>query len=324
MTKTKLAITFDDVQAAAARLRGIAHRTPVLTSRTVDELSGYEVYFKCENLQRAGAFKFRGAYNALAQLSQAERKRGVVAFSSGNHAQGVAYAAKLLGMPATIVMPTDAPAAKLAATRGYGAEVQFYDRLSEDRVQMARELAEARGAALLPSFDHPQVMAGQGTAALELLADVPDLDVLVAPIGGGGLLSGCATAAKGLKPDMRVLGVETEAGNDWWLSFQADERVKIDPPDTIADGIRLQQPGELTFPVVRALVEAIILVSDAEVIEAMKLLLLRMKILAEPTGAVAPAAVLQQRVGPAGSKVGVIISGGNVDAPLLAKLLAGH
>lgn len=321
---SQLAITFDDVQAAAARLRGIAHRTPVLTSRTVDELSGYEVYFKGENFQRAGAFKFRGAYNALAQLSQAERKRGVVAFSSGNHAQGVAYAAKLLDMPATIVMPTDAPAAKLAATRGYGAEVQFYDRLSEDRVQMARELAEARGAALLPSFDHPQVMAGQGTAALELLADVPDLDVLVAPIGGGGLLSGCATAAKGLKPDMRVLGVETEAGNDWWLSFQADERVKIDPPDTIADGIRLQQPGELTFPVVRALVEEIILVSDAEVIEAMKLLLLRMKILAEPTGAVAPAAVLQQRVGPVGSKVGVIISGGNVDAPLLAELLAGH
>lgn len=321
---TQLAITFDDVQAAAARLRGIAHRTPVLTSRTVDELSGYEVYFKGENFQRAGAFKFRGAYNALAQLSQAERKRGVVAFSSGNHAQGVAYAAKLLGMPATIVMPTDAPAAKLAATRGYGAEVQFYDRLSEDRVQMARELAEARGAALLPSFDHPQVMAGQGTAALELLADVPDLDVLVAPIGGGGLLSGCATAAKGLKPDIRLLGVETEAGNDWWLSFQADERVKIDPPDTIADGIRLQQPGELTFPVVRALVEEIILVSDAEAIEAMKLLLLRMKILAEPTGAVAPAAVLQGRVGPAGSKVGVIISGGNVDGPLLAELLAGH
>lgn len=247
-----------------------------------------------------------------------------MAFSSGNHAQGVAYAAKLLGMPATIVMPTDAPAAKLAATRGYGAEVQFYDRLTEDRVQMARELAQARGAALLPSFDHPQVMAGQGTAALELLADVPDLDVLVAPIGGGGLLSGCATAAKGLKPDIRVLGVETEAGNDWWLSFQADERVKIDPPDTIADGIRLQQPGELTFPVVRALVEEIILVSDAEAIEAMKLLLLRMKILAEPTGAVAPAAVLQGRVGPAGSKVGVIISGGNVDAPLLARLLAGH
>lgn len=320
----QLAITFDDVQAAAARLRGIAHRTPVLTSRTVDELSGYEVYFKGENFQRAGAFKFRGAYNALAQLSQAERKRGVVAFSSGNHAQGVAYAAKLLGMPATIVMPTGAPAAKLAATRGYGAEVQFYDRLTEDRVQMARELAEARGAALLPSFDHPGVMAGQGTAALELLEDVPDLDVLVAPIGGGGLLSGCATAAKGLKPDMRVLGVETEAGNDWWLSFQANERVKIDPPNTIADGIRLQQPGELTFPVVRALVEEIILVSDAEVIEAMKLLLLRMKILAEPTGAVAPAAVLQKRVGPAGSKVGVIISGGNVDGPLLAKLLASY
>jgi len=318
---TELAITFDDVQAAAGRLRGVAQYTPVLTSRTVNELTGYEVYFKCENFQRAGAFKFRGAYNALAQLDEAQRKRGVVAFSSGNHAQGVAYAAKLLGLPATIVMPTDAPESKLAATRAYGAEVRFYDRLTEDRVKIATALAQRQGTTLLPSYDHPQIMAGQGTAALELLADVPDLEVLVAPLGGGGLLSGCATAARGLKPGIRVLGVETEAGNDWWLSFRANRRVKIDPPETIADGIRIQQPGELTFPVVRALVEEIILVSEAEVVAALKLLLLRMKILAEPTGAVAPAAVLQRRVGPPGSKVGVIISGGNVDSSLLARLL---
>jgi threonine dehydratase len=233
----------------------------------------------------------------------------------------VAYAAKLLGLPATIVMPTDAPESKLAATRAYGAEVRFYDRLTEDRVKIATALAQRQGATLLPSYDHPQIMAGQGTAALELLADVPDLEVLVAPLGGGGLLSGCATAARGLKPGIRVLGVETEAGNDWWLSFRANRRVKIDPPETIADGIRIQQPGELTFPVVRALVEEIILVSEAEVVAALKLLLLRMKILAEPTGAVAPAAVLQRRVGPPGSKVGVIISGGNVDSSLLARLL---
>jgi len=318
---TQLAITFDDVKAAATRLAGVAHRTPVLTSRTVNRMSGYEVYFKCENFQRAGAFKFRGAYNALAQLSPAERERGVVAFSSGNHAQGVAYAAQLLDIPATIVMPTDAPQAKLAGTRGYGAEIRFYDRLSEDREAIAQALATERGAALIPSFDHPHIMAGQGTAALELLAEIPDLDLLVTPIGGGGLLSGCATAARGLKPDIRIFGIETEAGDDWWQSFRAGKRVKIDPPDTIADGIRIQQPGALTYPVVRALVDDILLVSDAEVIEAMKLLLLRMKILAEPTGAVGPAAVLQKRVGPPGLKVGVVISGGNVDAALLARLL---
>ncbi len=321
---TEFAITFADVQAAAERLAGVAHRTPVLTSRTVDRLTGYRVYFKCENFQRAGAFKFRGAYNTLAQLSEADRARGVVAYSSGNHAQGVAYAAQLLGIPATIVMPTDAPRAKLAATRGYGAEVVFHDRHTQDRAQIARAIAAERQAVIVPPFDHPHIMAGQGTAALELLQDVPDLDVLVAPVGGGGLLSGCVTAAKGLKPDIRAFGVETERSNDWWQSFRAGRRVKIDPPDTIADGMRTQQPGELTFPLIRALVEDILLVSEAEVMEAMRLLLLRMKILAEPTGAVAPAAVLQRRVGPPGAKVGVIISGGNVDADVLRTILEGE
>ena len=318
---SQLAITVDDVKAAAERLAGVAHRTPVLTSRTADRLSGYQVYFKCENFQRGGAFKFRGAYNALSQLSAAEREHGVVAFSSGNHAQGVAYAAQLLGIPATIVMPTDAPQIKLAGTRGYGAEVIFYDRLREDRVAIAQEVAAARGATVIPSFDHPHIMAGQGTAALEFLQQVPDLDVLLMPIGGGGLLSGCATAARGLHATIRLYGVETEVSNDWQLSFQAGERVKIDPPDTIADGIRTQQPGVLTFPVVRELVDDILLVSEEDVIEAMTFLLLRMKILVEPTGAVGPAAVFKRQVGRPGLKVGVIISGGNVDPAVLGNIL---
>lgn len=318
-----LAISFDDVQAAAARLKGVANRTPVLTSRTINEWTGYQVYFKCENFQRIGAFKFRGAYNALSQLRADERARGVVTHSSGNHAQGVALAAKLLGIAATIVMPTDAPASKLAATRGYGAEIVLYDRQTADRAELSAQLVRERGLTLIHPYDNPQVMAGQGTAALELLEETPDLDVLVTPVGGGGLLSGCATAAKAVNPAIRIFGVETEASNDWWQSFQRGERVKIPPPDTIADGMRTQQPGELTFPIVREKVAEILLVSETEVIEAMRFLLLRLKILAEPTGAVAPAAVFQKRVGPPGVKVGVIISGGNVDAPLLAQLLSG-
>lgn len=317
----KLAISFEEVKAAAQTLKGVAHRTPVLTSRTVNELTGYQVYFKCENFQRIGAFKFRGAYNALSRLSNAEKAGGVVTHSSGNHAQGIALAAKLLGLKATIAMPTDAPASKMAATRGYGAEIVLYDRQTEDRAEVSARLVKERGLTLIHPYDHPHVMTGQGTAALELLEDVPELDVLVTPVGGGGLLSGCATAAKGIKPDIQIFGVETENSNDWWQSFRRGERVKIDPPETIADGIRTQQPGELTFPVVREKVTDILLVSEMEVIEAMQLLLFRMKILAEPTGAVAPAAVLHQRVGPPGRKVGVIISGGNVDANLLAQLI---
>ncbi len=316
-----LAISFADVKSAAQAIAGVANRTPVITSRTVNELTGYEVYFKCENLQRVGAFKFRGAYNALSRLSDAEKARGVVTHSSGNHAQGIALAAKLLGISATIVMPADAPASKLAATRGYGAEIVLYDRQTQERAEVSAQLRRERGLVFIHPYDHPHIMAGQGTAALELLEDVPDLDVLVAPVGGGGLLSGCATAATALKPDIRIFGVETDTSNDWWQSFQSGERVKIPPPATIADGMRTQQPGELTFPVIRAKVEKILLVSDAQVIETMRFILTRLKILAEPTGAVAPAAVLQKMVGPPGSKVGVIISGGNVDAGLLAQLL---
>ncbi len=316
-----LAISFEDVRAAAQTIRGVANHTPLLTSRTINEMSGYDVYFKCENFQRIGAFKFRGAYNALARLSEAEKARGVVTHSSGNHAQGIALAARLLGIAATIVMPTDAPTAKVAATRGYGAEIVLYDRQVEERLEVATRLKEERRLTFIHPYDHPHVMAGQGTAALELLEDVPDLAVLVTPVGGGGLLSGCATAAKAIKPDIRLFGVETESSNDWWQSFRTGERVKIPPPPTIADGMRTQQPGALTWPVIRALVEDILLVSDEQVIDTVKLLLMRMKILAEPTGAVAPAAVLQGLVGPPGSKVGVLISGGNIDAELLAELL---
>lgn len=316
-----LAISFEDVKSAAQALQGVAHRTPVLTSRTVNELTSYQVYFKCENLQRMGAFKFRGAYNALSRLSEAEKARGVVTHSSGNHAQGIALAAKLLGISAVIVMPTDAPASKLAATRGYGAEIVPYNRHKQDRAEISAQVARERGLIFVHPYDNPHVMAGQGTAALELLEDVPDLDVLVTPVGGGGLLSGCATVARALVPSIQIFGVETEASNDWWQSFQRNERVKISPPDTIADGMRTQQPGELTFPVVREAGAQILLVSEAQVIEAMKFLLLRLKILVEPTGAVAPAAVFQKMVGPAGRKVGVIISGGNVDADLLAHVL---
>ncbi|MCB0208083.1 MAG: pyridoxal-phosphate dependent enzyme [Anaerolineae bacterium] len=314
------AISFEDVQDAAHIIKGVANRTPVITSRTLDALTGYQLYLKCENFQRIGAFKFRGAYNALFRLSEAERAGGVVAHSSGNHAQGVALAAKLLGIKATIVMPTDAPASKLAATRGYGADIVQYDRQTQDRAEISARLARERGLVMIHPFDNPHIMAGQGTVALELLEDVPDLEVLVAPMGGGGLMSGCATAAKALKPDLRLFGVETKNSNDWWQSFQTGQRVHIPPPDTIADGIRTQQPGELTFSIIREKVEAVWLVSDADVIEMMKFLLTRLKILVEPTGAVAVAATLQKNV-PPGSKVGVVVSGGNMDTELLAQLL---
>lgn len=318
-----LAISFEDVQAAARTIEGIANRTPVMTSRTLDALTGYQVYLKCENFQRIGAFKFRGAYNALARLSDTEKERGVVTHSSGNHAQGVALAARLLGIAATIVMPSDAPASKLAATRGYGAAIVLYDRQTDDRVEIAARLVRERDLVMIHPYDHPHIMAGQGTAALELFDEVPNLDVLVTPVGGGGLLSGCATVAKALNPRLRVFGVETENSNDWWQSFETGQRVQIPPPDTIADGMRTQQPGALTFPVIREKVESIWLVSDVEVIETMKFLLTRLKILVEPTGAVAPAALFHKKI-PPGSKVGVIISGGNVDAALLAQLLSSE
>jgi threonine dehydratase len=317
------AIRLDDVRQAAERLRGVATRTPVATSRTVDAMVGAQVFFKCENLQRGGAFKFRGAYNRLVCLTPEEGARGVVAFSSGNHAQGVALAARELGIHATIVMPTDAPGLKLAATRGYGAEVVLYDRLTEDREAIAQRLADERGLVLVPPYDDPLIMAGQGTAALELLEDVPELDWLIAPVGGGGLLSGLATAAKGVRTAVQLIGVETETSNDWELSMQRGERVRIDPPDTIADGIRTQQPGELTYPIVRELVSRIATVSDDEVRAAVRFMLLRLKLLVEPTGAVPVALVLSGRATELrGQRVGVILSGGNADPGLLAEIVA--
>ena len=316
-----MAIALADVRRAAERLRGVANRTPVVTSRTVDALVGAQVFFKCENLQRGGAFKFRGAYNRLVALSPEERARGVVAFSSGNHAQGVALAARELGIQAAVVMPTDAPALKLAATEGYGAEVVRYDRLTEDREAIARRLADERGATLVPPYDHPLIMAGQGTAALEFIEEVQTLDWLLLPVGGGGLLSGCAVAATGLLPQIKVVGVETETSNDWEQSLAAGHAVRIEPPDTIADGMRTQQPGALTFPIVQRLVERVMTVSDQEVKEAMRFLLLRMKLLVEPTGAVPVALLLSGRLDLRGQRVGVILSGGNADPALVAEIV---
>ena len=321
-TVDEVAIGFEDVRQAAARIEGVATRTPVATSRTLDGMVGAHVFFKCENLQRGGAFKFRGAYNRLVCLSPEERARGVVAFSSGNHAQGVALAARELGIAATVVMPTDAPALKVAATKGYGAEVVLYDRLTEDREAIARGLAETRGLTLVPPYDHPLIMAGQGTAALELVAAVPDLDWLLMPVGGGGLLSGCAVAAKALQPAIQLVGVETEASNDWEQSLARGERVRIDPPDTIADGIRTQQPGELTFPIVQRLVSRVMTVTEDEVKDALRFMLLRLKLLVEPTGAVPVGLVLSGRLDLRGQRVGVILSGGNADPALLAEIVA--
>ncbi|MDQ3808795.1 MAG: pyridoxal-phosphate dependent enzyme [Chloroflexota bacterium] len=318
------AITLEDVQAAAARIRGVANRTPVATSRTLDRLVGASVLLKCENLQRGGAFKFRGAYNRLVCLSPEERARGVVAFSSGNHAQGVALAARELGIAATIVMPTDAPRLKVEATADYGADIIRYDRLTEDREAIARRLAEERGLTLVPPYDHPLIMAGQGTAALELFEDAGPLDWLLAPVGGGGLLSGVATVAGGLSPRTRVVGVETENSNDWVLSLAAGRPVRIPPPDTIADGMRTQQPGALTFPIVRDLVHSITTVSDDEVKDAMRFLLLRLKLLVEPTGAVPMALLLSGRLELRGQRVGLILSGGNADPALIADLMVGY
>ena len=318
------AIGLADIHQAAERLRGVANRTPVVTSRTVDGLVGGQVFFKCENLQRGGAFKFRGAYNRLVALSAEERARGVVAFSSGNHAQGVALAARELGISATIVMPTDAPQLKLAATRDYGAEVVTYDRLTEDREAIARRLADARGLTLVPPYDHPLIMAGQGTAALELVEEVGEMDWLLLPVGGGGLLSGCTVAATSLLPKIKIVGVETETSNDWELSMAAGQPVRIPPPDTIADGMRTQQPGALTFPIVQRLAQGVMTVSDDEVKDAVRFLLLRLKLLVEPTGAVPAALLFSGRLDLRGQRVGVILSGGNADPGLLAQILAGQ
>ena len=316
-----LAITFDDVRAAAARLQGQAHRTPVQHSRTFDATAGIETWFKCEQFQRGGAFKFRGAYNRIATLDPEARTRGVIAFSSGNHAQAVAICARAFGIPAVICMPTDAPAIKVAATRGYGAEVVQYDRMREDREALARRLAEERGLTLVPPYNDPAIIAGQGTTALELLEDHPDLDVIAAPVGGGGLISGTSVAALALRPGIHVIGVETEAANHAALSLRQNERVTIPPPDTIADGIRTAALGTLTWPIVRRNVEDVVLVSEDEVKEAMRFLLLRMKLVVEPTGAVAAAAALSGKLSRFGQRAGVILSGGNVAPDVLRDIL---
>jgi len=319
---TQLAINYADVAAAHARLQGVAHRTPVLTSQTANALTGAQLFFKCENFQRMGAFKFRGAYNALAQFTPEQRKSGVCAFSSGNHAQGVALSAQLLGIPAAIVMPLDSPAVKMTATRGYGAEVITYDRYTQDREAIGRQLAQERGMTLIPPYDHAHVMAGQGTAAIELFEDTGPLDLLLVCLGGGGLLSGCAVVAQQLSPDCRVIGVEPEAGNDVQQSKQLGHIVKIDTPRTIADGAQTQQVGQLTFPVIQTLVDDIVTVSDTQLVEAMRFAAARMKMVVEPTGALAMAAAMQGVVDVRGKRVGVLISGGNIDIAQFAKYLA--
>ncbi len=318
---TTLPITYDDVVAAHARLQGQAHRTPVLTSTTANALTGAELFFKCENFQRMGAFKFRGAYNALSQFTPEQRKAGVITFSSGNHAQAIALSARLLGMRAVIVMPKDAPAIKVEATRGYGGEVVFYDRYTEDREAIGRRLAEQHGLTLIPPYDHPHVMAGQGTAAKELIEETGPLDLLLVCLGGGGLLSGCATAARALSPACRIIGVEPEAGNDGQQSLRRGEIVHIDTPATIADGAQTQHLGHYTFAVIRELVDDIATVSDADLVDTMRFFAGRMKIVVEPTGCLAAAAALQQRVDVRGKRVGVIVSGGNVDLQHFARLV---
>ncbi len=313
-----LAISIDDIRGAAGRLAGVAHRTPVLTSRTADARTGATLFFKAEQQQRMGAFKFRGAYNALSLFSPEQRRGGVLAFSSGNHAQAIALSARLLDMTSVIVMPNDSPRAKLAATRGYqegmpGSEVVLYDRMTEDREAIGARIAQERGLTVVPPYDHAGVMAGQGTAALELIEETGPLDALFACVGGGGLLSGCAVAAAALSPGIAIYGVEPEAGNDVQQSVARGQRVRIDVPVTIADGAQTQQVGALTFPVIQRLVAAMLTVSDAQLITTMRFFAERMKQVVEPTGCLGAAAVLERVVELRGKRVGIVLSGGNVD-----------
>jgi threonine dehydratase len=325
---TGLAIDPDDIAAAAARLQDVARRTPVFTSRTADERTGAQVFFKCENFQRMGAFKFRGAYNALAQFTPKQRRGGVIAFSSGNHAQAIALSARLLGMPSVLVMPQDSPAAKLAATHEYqrgqpGSEVVLYDRYTQDREAIGARLAAERGMTLIPPYDHAHVMAGQGTAASELIQETGPLDLLLVCVGGGGLIAGCAVAAAHLSPGIGVVGVEPEAGNDTQQSLARGEIVHIDTPQTIADGAQTQHSGRLTFPVIQRLVREIVTVSDAQLVRTMRFFAERMKMVVEPTGCLAAAALLEGVVPARGQRVGVIVSGGNVDLARYAGFLSG-
>ncbi|QIR38940.1 threo-3-hydroxy-L-aspartate ammonia-lyase [Tolypothrix sp. PCC 7910] len=306
-------VTINDVQAAQKRLLGIAHLTPVLTSTTVNERTHSQVFFKCENFQRTGAFKFRGAYNALAQLSEAQKHKGVLTFSSGNHAQAIALSGKLLNIPATIVMPDDAPAVKQTATKGYGAEVILYNRHTTNREELAQNLASDRNLTLIPPYDHPHIIAGQGTAALELIQEVGELDLLLVPCGGGGLISGCAIAAKALSPNCRVIGVEPELADDATRSFHSKTLQTVTNPNTIADGARTPYLGKLTFPLVLNYVDDMVTVSESAIINTMLFIWERLKIVVEPTGVLAAAALLAGVVKAPGAKIGVIISGGNVD-----------
>ena len=312
-------VSYQDIEAAHARISAHARRTPALGSSTVDSLTGARVFFKCENLQRMGAFKFRGAYNALAQLPAERARRGVIAYSSGNHAQAVALAGRMLGIPATIVMPADAPRVKLEATRGYGAEVITYDPLLESRETLARRIGGERGLTVIPPYDHPHVIAGQGTAAKELIEDAGPLDLLLVPCGGGGLLSGCALAARRMLPDCRVIGVEPAAGDDATRSFRTRTLQTVHNPDTIADGARTPSLGKLTFPLVLHYVNDMLTVTDEELLRSMFFLWERMKLVVEPTGTLAACALLERKIEAKGLRVGIILSGGNVDLDWAAR-----
>ncbi len=313
--------TYQDVEAAAQRIAGIAHKTPVMTSTTVNKEFGAELFFKCENFQRMGAFKFRGALNALSQLTPTQKKAGVIAFSSGNHAQGIALAAQILKIPTTILMPIDSPEVKVAATQGYGAKVIRFDRYTQDREQLCRELAEKEGLTIIPPYDHVDIIAGQGTAAKELFEEVGELDALFVCLGGGGLLSGCALAARALSPNCKVYGVEPEAGNDAQQSFRSGKIVHIDTPKTIADGAQTQHVGNYTFELIKQNVDDILTVTDAQLVDRMKFYAERMKIIVEPTGCLSFAAALKMKEQLRGKRIGIIISGGNVDIKRFAELM---
>ncbi|MBH8560847.1 threo-3-hydroxy-L-aspartate ammonia-lyase [Nostoc sp. CENA67] len=315
-------VTINDVQAAQKCLFGVAHHTPVLTSRIVNDRTNSQVFFKCENFQRTGAFKFRGAYNALAQLTSSEKQRGVITFSSGNHGQAIALAGKLLNIPTTIVMPNDAPAVKQAATQSYGAEIILYNREESNREKLAQTLASDRGLTLIPPYDHPHIIAGQGTAALELIQEVGQLDLLLVCCGGGGLISGCAIATKALLPDCQVIGVEPELGDDATRSFHSKTLQTVNNPNTIADGARTPSLGKITFPLVLHYVDDMVTVSDSAIVRTMFFLWSRLKIVVEPTGVLAAAALLEGVVTRPNAKIGVIISGGNVDLAQVGKLFA--
>jgi threo-3-hydroxy-L-aspartate ammonia-lyase len=314
-------LTIELIRAAQARIAPHIHRTPIMTSHAFNEVAGVEVFFKCENLQRAGAFKIRGATNKIRSLSEDEKKRGVVAFSSGNHAQAVALASREAGVRAVVAMPDDAPKAKVAGTKGYGAEIVFYDRQSQDRESVALDISQREGLVMVPPYDDYLVMAGQGTCALELLESVPELDSIATPCSGGGLFAGMSFAAKAINPNIRCFAVEPETGDDTKRSVDSGQRVTIPPPPTIADGLRVQSPGTLTFPILQKNAEDVITVSDEEIIEAMRFMLFRMKILVEPSGAAAAAAVLTRKLPKNLRSVGVVLSGGNIDGEFLAQLL---